>query len=81
MKTNHKTINFFLQIQSLWLLRRVLIEHTGPPEWRRTVGAQLLALIGRLWLETHSWDPAFKPNYQAITNNTDEEEVGKNIVK
>ncbi|XP_022827451.1 probable E3 ubiquitin-protein ligase HERC2 [Spodoptera litura] len=65
----------YLQIQSLWLLRRVLVEHTGPPEWRRTVGAQLLALIGRLWLETHSWDPAFKPNYQAITNNTDEEEV------
>ncbi|XP_047031157.1 probable E3 ubiquitin-protein ligase HERC2 [Helicoverpa zea] len=65
----------YLQIQSLWLLRRILVEHNGPPEWRRTVGAQLLALIGRLWLETHSWDPALKPNHQAIGSNTDEEEV------
>lgn len=69
----------FPQIQSLWLLRRVLVEHTGPPEWRRTVAAQLLALIGRLWLETHLWDPAFKPNHQAVGNSTDEEEVGKDF--
>ncbi|CAB3255423.1 unnamed protein product [Arctia plantaginis] len=65
----------YLQIQSLWLLRRVLVEHNGAAEWRRTVGAQLLALIGRLWLETHSWDPAFKHNHHAIAVNTDEEEV------
>ncbi|CAB3257193.1 unnamed protein product [Arctia plantaginis] len=65
----------YLQIQSLWLLRRVLVEHIGAAEWRRTVGAQLLALIGRLWLETHSWDPAFKHNHHAIAVNTDEEEV------
>lgn len=65
------------QIQSLWLLRRVLVEHSGSVEWRRTVGAQLLALIGRLWLETHGSDPALKPNHLAISPNTDEEEVGE----
>lgn len=57
----------------------MLVEHNGAAEWRRTVGAQLLALIGRLWLETHSWDPAFKHNHHAIAVNTDEEEVGKLI--
>ncbi|XP_013183359.2 probable E3 ubiquitin-protein ligase HERC2 [Amyelois transitella] len=65
----------YLQIQSLWLLRRVLVEHSGPVEWRRTVGAQLLALIGRLWLETHSSDPALRPNHLVVTPHTDEEEV------
>lgn len=69
--------NFFYQIQSLWLLRRVLVEHSGSPEWRRTVAAQLLALIGRLWLETHSWDPALRLNQQAFAVHNDEEEIGK----
>lgn len=67
---------FVPQIQSLWLLRRVLVEHNGSGEWRRTVGTQLIALIGRLWLETHPWDPALRPNHQLYVNNTDEEEVG-----
>ncbi|KAI5642407.1 regulator of chromosome condensation (RCC1) repeat domain-containing protein [Phthorimaea operculella] len=65
----------YLQIQALWLLRRVLIEHCGPPEWRRTVGAQLLALIGRLWLETHAWDPALRPHQHAIVAAPSEEEI------
>ncbi|KAG6464463.1 hypothetical protein O3G_MSEX014531 [Manduca sexta] len=65
----------YLQIQSLWLLRRVLVEHSGHVEWRRTVGAQLLALIGRLWLETHPWDPALRPHHNVLTPGTDEEEI------
>ncbi|KAJ2946601.1 hypothetical protein O0L34_g12657 [Tuta absoluta] len=65
----------YLQIQALWLLRRVLVEHCGPPEWRRTVGAQLLALIGRLWLETHTWDPALRPHQHAIVAAPLEEEI------
>ncbi|XP_052754599.1 probable E3 ubiquitin-protein ligase HERC2 isoform X2 [Galleria mellonella] len=65
----------YLQIQSLWLLRRVLVEHNGPNEWRRTVGAQLLALIGRLWLETHASDPALRPNHNAVAAGADEEEI------
>ncbi|KAL0895990.1 hypothetical protein ABMA27_011981 [Loxostege sticticalis] len=65
----------YLQIQSLWLLRRVLVEHSGSSEWRRTVGAQLLALIGRLWLETHSCDPALRPQQYALGVTNDEEEV------
>ncbi|KAJ0180993.1 hypothetical protein K1T71_003078 [Dendrolimus kikuchii] len=78
ISTTDKPINqdlIYLQIQSLWLLRRVLVEHNGPAEWRRTVGAQLLALIGRLWLETHAWDPALRPNHYALGSNIDEEEV------
>ncbi|XP_028033518.1 probable E3 ubiquitin-protein ligase HERC2 [Bombyx mandarina] len=67
--------HIYLQIQSLWLLRRVLVEHSGSPEWRRTVAAQLLALIGRLWLETHSWDPALRLNQQAFAVHNDEEEI------
>ncbi|CAH2243797.1 jg12710 [Pararge aegeria aegeria] len=69
----------YLQIQSLWLLRRVLAEHTGTLEWRRTVTAQLIALTGRLWLETHVADPALRVHpYSpiALTSiNLDEEEV------
>lgn len=65
-----------LQIQSLWLLRRVLGEHVGPVEWRKTVCAQLLALIGRLWLETHGADPALRPQHAAPSTIL-EEEVGK----
>ncbi|CAH0405793.1 unnamed protein product [Chilo suppressalis] len=65
----------YLQIQSLWLLRRVLVEHTGSSEWRRTIVAQMLALIGRLWLETHSGDPALRPYHYALAAPNDEEEV------
>lgn len=67
----------FCQIQALWLLRRVLVEHCGSSEWRRTVGTQLLALIGRLWLETHSWDPALRPHQNVIIAVPLDEEVGK----
>lgn len=67
------------QIQALWLLRRVLVEHNGASEWRHTVGAQLLALIGRVWLETHALDPALKLNHNVLPPNADEEEVGKNL--
>ncbi|XP_045760290.1 probable E3 ubiquitin-protein ligase HERC2 isoform X8 [Maniola jurtina] len=69
----------YLQIQSLWLLRRVLAEHTGTLEWRRTVTAQLIALTGRLWLETHVADPALRAHTHALTAltsiNIDEEEI------
>nr|XP_026484631.1 probable E3 ubiquitin-protein ligase HERC2 isoform X1 [Vanessa tameamea] len=69
----------YLQIQALWLLRRVLTEHTGPAEWRRTVAAQLIALAGRLWLETHVADPALRAYTHAVTVGCpaaiDEEEV------
>ncbi|XP_041973907.1 probable E3 ubiquitin-protein ligase HERC2 [Aricia agestis] len=69
----------YLQIQALWLLRRVLCEHNGPSDWRRTVAAQLIALAGRLWLETHAYDPALRAHAHTITttviNNGDEEEV------
>ncbi|CAH0722311.1 unnamed protein product, partial [Brenthis ino] len=69
----------YLQIQSLWLLRRVLAEHAGATEWRRTVTAQLIALAGRLWLETHAADPALRPHAHAHTAGTpvsiDEEEI------
>ncbi|XP_045542472.1 probable E3 ubiquitin-protein ligase HERC2 [Papilio machaon] len=64
----------FLQIQCIWLLKRVLLEHSGPVEWRRTVATQLLALVGRLWLETHPADPALRPT-QAIFTGNDEEEL------
>ncbi|KAL4709830.1 hypothetical protein ACJJTC_001284, partial [Scirpophaga incertulas] len=65
----------YLQIQALWLLRGVLVEHSGSNEWRRTVVAQLLALIGRLWLETHSFDPALRPHYYSLPSSAEEEEV------
>lgn len=65
------------QIQALWLLRRVLVEHCGSSEWRRTVGTQLLALIGRLWLETHLWDPALRPHQNVAVAVPLDEEVGK----
>ncbi|KPJ06671.1 putative E3 ubiquitin-protein ligase HERC2 [Papilio machaon] len=64
----------FLQIQCIWLLKRVLLEQSGPVEWRRTVATQLLALVGRLWLETHPADPALRPT-QAIFTGNDEEEL------
>lgn len=51
------------------------MEHNGPVEWRRTVSAQLMALVGRLWMETHPADPALKPHLN-ISSNSDEEEVG-----
>ncbi|XP_049884481.1 probable E3 ubiquitin-protein ligase HERC2 isoform X2 [Pectinophora gossypiella] len=63
----------YLQIQALWLLRRVLVEHCGSAEWRRTVGAQLLALIGRLWLETHAWDPALRHHHAFVVSSLEEE--------
>ncbi|XP_072935158.1 probable E3 ubiquitin-protein ligase HERC2 [Epargyreus clarus] len=56
----------YQQIQAVWLLRRILCEHNGPPEWRRTVCAQLLALAGRLGLETHPGDPALRPYVQTL---------------
>ncbi|KAG7303974.1 hypothetical protein JYU34_010894 [Plutella xylostella] len=65
----------YTQIQIIWFLRRILLEHNGPKEWRRTVGSQLLALIGRLWLETHPSDPALRPNQQAFSPMADEEEI------
>ncbi|XP_068628740.1 probable E3 ubiquitin-protein ligase HERC2 [Battus philenor] len=63
----------YLQIQSVWFLRRVLVEHNGAPEWRKTVTAQLLALVGRLWLETHVADPALRPNYLMFVTGDEEE--------
>lgn len=75
-----KCAYLFQQIQALWLLRRVLAEHTGTLEWRRTVTAQLVALTGRLWLETHVADPALRAQTHTLTAltsmNIDEEEVG-----
>ncbi|XP_038209104.1 probable E3 ubiquitin-protein ligase HERC2 [Zerene cesonia] len=68
----------YLQIQSVWLLHRVLGEHTGAVEWRRTVSAQLAALAGRLWLETHAADPALRPHalpLAPLPHHVDEEEV------
>ncbi|CAG9575570.1 unnamed protein product [Danaus chrysippus] len=68
----------YLQIQALWLLRRVLKEHTGSGEWRRTVTAQLIALAGRLWLETHAADPTLRANIQnagGCPSPVDEEEI------
>ncbi|XP_048481969.1 probable E3 ubiquitin-protein ligase HERC2 [Plutella xylostella] len=65
----------YTQIQIIWFLRRILLEHNGPKEWRRTAGSQLLALIGRLWLETHPSDPALRPNQQAFSPMADEEEI------
>lgn len=59
-----------LKIQSIWLLRRALAEHTGPEEWRATVAAQLVALAGRLWLETHPNDPALRQ--AAVVSDDDE---------
>lgn len=67
----------FLQIQALWVLRRVLVEHAGPAEWRATVGAQLVALVGRLWLETHAMDPVLRLNYNMLAPPLDDEEVGQ----
>lgn len=59
----------------------MLTEHTGTAEWRRTVTAQLIALAGRLWLETHVTDPALRANIHTFTAayvaSIDEEEVGK----
>lgn len=71
------------QIQSLWLLRRVLAEHGGAAEWRRTVAAQLLALAGRLWLETHAADPALRAHAHAPALTpvcVEEEEIGEYIL-
>ncbi|CAG4926206.1 unnamed protein product [Colias eurytheme] len=68
----------YLQIQSVWLLHRVLGEHVGAVEWRRTVSAQLAALAGRLWLETHGADPALRPHAHPLAplpHHVDEEEV------
>ncbi|XP_048005438.1 probable E3 ubiquitin-protein ligase HERC2 [Leguminivora glycinivorella] len=64
----------YSQIQCIWLLRRVLAEHTGPEEWRHTVSAQLIALTGRLWLETHPADPALRQTL-AASYPCDEEEI------
>ncbi|CAH2068345.1 unnamed protein product, partial [Iphiclides podalirius] len=66
----------YMQIQAIWLLNRVLVEHNGSPDWRKTVTAQLLALVGRLWLETHAADPALRPNHLMIVAG-DEEEIAK----
>lgn len=71
--------NNTFQIQALWFLEKVLIEHTGPIEWRRTVCAQLLALLGRMWMETHPIDPGLRShNVPPITS--DEQVVGKCIL-
>ncbi|XP_022131000.2 probable E3 ubiquitin-protein ligase HERC2 [Pieris rapae] len=80
ISTNDKPITqdlIYLQIQALWLLRSVLSEHNGPIEWRRTVSAQLIALAGRLWLETHAADPALRisSHYTQMPAHIDEEEV------
>lgn len=64
----------YVQLQIVWLLRRVLKEHRGPEDWRKSVCRQFLALIGRLWLETHPGDPALKPQYK-INCSVDEEEI------
>ncbi|CAK1599489.1 unnamed protein product [Parnassius mnemosyne] len=63
----------YLQIQSIWLLKHVLMEHNGAAEWRKTVAAQLLALVGRLWLETHVADPALRPNHLMVVTGDEEE--------